>query len=186
MKIRALLLLLFIATPCFGQNYHPLVEVYSGFSYMRIDGDEGDNRNFYGWNGALSLNATKHLGFTVDASGHYQDNVISRSRFFNLMAGPRFTARNDDFTTFAHVLLGGMHQHERVTTLASQFDVHGTAFALAMGGGVDVNVTHHFGVRVIQAEYELSKFNRAVSGKSVQHHARVGVGLVFRFDYKQD
>src|SRR5262252_555064 len=98
MKIRALLLLLFIATPCFAQNYHPLVEVSPGFSYMRIDGDERDNHNFYGWNGALSLNATKIFGFTVDASGHYQDNVIERSRFFSVLAGPRFTSRNDNFT----------------------------------------------------------------------------------------
>lgn len=186
MKIRALLLLLFIATPCFAQNYHPLVEVSPGFSYMRIDGDERDNRNFYGWFGALSLNATKIFGFTVDASGHYQDNVIERSRFFSLLAGPRFTSRNDHFTTFGHVLLGGMHQHERVTTLDQQFDTHDTAFAAAFGGGVDVNVTHHFGVRVIQAEYVLSKFNRAVSGKEAQHHARVGFGVVFRFGYKPD
>ena len=57
MKMRALLLLLFIAIPCFAQNYHPLVEVYSGFSYMRIDGDELHNRNFYG---SLSPTAFPH------------------------------------------------------------------------------------------------------------------------------
>jgi opacity protein-like surface antigen len=187
MKIRAALLVLLISSPCLGQSgTHPLVEVYSGFSYARIDGDERDNRNLYGWNGALSVNATKRFGFTVDASGHYQDNVFSRSRFFSLVAGPRFTARNDDITTFAHILFGGTHQHERVDTLTQHFTARDNAFTVLVGGGFDVNVTPHFGVRVIQAEYDLAKFNRAVSGKAIQHNARVGIGVVFRFANKDD
>ena len=183
MKIRVtpLLLLLLLSSPCLAQNSHPRVEVFSGFSYARIDGDESDNRNFYGWNGSLSVSADKTFGFTVDASGHYQDNIIERSRFFSLLAGPRFTARNEHATTFAHVLLGGIHQHERVETLTEHFTTHGNAFAVAIGGGVDVNVTPHFAVRAIQAEYVLSKFNRAASGKAIQHNARVGIGVVFRF-----
>ena len=180
MKIKAALLVLLISTPCLAQNT-PLLEVYTGFSYARIDGDERDNRNLFGWNGALSVNANHRFGFTVDSSGHYQDNVFSRSRFFKLVAGPRFTARSDGMTTFAHVLLGGTHQHERVDTLTQHFTAHDTAFSVLMGGGLDVDVTPHFGVRVIQAEYDLSKFNRAVSGKAIQHNARVGIGIVFRF-----
>jgi hypothetical protein len=181
MKTRAALLILLISVPCLGQNSHPLAEVYAGFSYARIDGDETDNRNLYGWNGAVSVNATRRFGFTVDASGHYQDNVLARSRFFKLVAGPRFTARGDSSTTFAHILFGGTHQHERVDTLTQQFTATDNAFSVVVGGGFDVNVTPHFGVRVIQAEYDLSKFNRAVSGKAIQHNARVGIGVVFRF-----
>lgn len=186
MKTLATLLLLLIATPCLAQSAHPRVEVYSGVSYQRVDGDEADNRNLYGWNGALSLNVNKTFGFTVDTSGHYRDNIIERSRFFSLAGGPRFTARNDDITTFAHVLLGGIHQHERVNTLTEHFTTHGVAFAVWLGGGVDVNVTPHFAVRAIQAEYVLSKFNRALSGKAIQHNARVGIGVVFRFGYRPD
>ena len=184
MRIKTALLVLLLSAPCFGQNTHPLYEVYAGFSYARIDGDESDNRNLYGWNGSLSVNATHRFGFTVDASGHYQDNVSSRSRFFKLVAGPRFTARGDYGTTFAHIMFGGTHQHERVDTLLQHFTTHDTAFSLVVGGGVDIDVTPHFGVRVIQAEYDLSKFNRAVSGKAIQHNARVGIGVVFRFDYR--
>ena len=186
MKTLATLLLLLIAAPCFGQSTHPLVEVYSGFSYMGVDGDERDNRALYGWDGALSVNVNKIFGFTVDATGHYQDNIIERSRFFSLAAGPRFTARNEYLTTFAHILFGGTHQHERVNALTEHFTTHGNAFTTRIGGGLDVNVTPHFGVRVIQAEYDLTKFNRAVSGKAIQHNARVGVGVVFRFGDKHD
>jgi opacity protein-like surface antigen len=183
MRTRAtpLLLLMLFSSPCLAQNNDPRVEVFSGFSYARIDGDESDTRNFYGWNGSLSVSADKIFGFTVDASGHYQDNVIVRSRLFSLLAGPRFTARNEHATTFAHILLGGIHHHERLETLTERFTTRGNAFAVAAGGGFDVNVSPHFGVRVIQAEYVLSKFNRAASGKAIQHNARVGIGVVFRF-----
>ncbi|HSB11442.1 MAG TPA: outer membrane beta-barrel protein [Blastocatellia bacterium] len=184
--VKLLLLLLLFSAPCLAQSSHPLLEVYSGFSYVRLDGDERDNRNLYGWSGAFSVNANKTFGFTVDASGHYQDNIIARTRFFSIAAGPRFTARNEHATTFAHILFGGTHLHERVNTLTDHFTTHGNTFAVAMGGGFDVNVTPHFGVRVIQAEYVLSKFNRALSGKSVQHNARVGIGIVFRFANRSD
>ncbi|MFY9555727.1 MAG: outer membrane beta-barrel protein [Blastocatellia bacterium] len=186
MKIRAILLLLSLSSPCLAQTSHPLVEVYSGFSYVRADNNERDNRSLYGWNGSLSVNVNKRFGFTVDASGHYQDNIIQRSRFFSLLGGPRFTARSEAVTTFAHILFGGTHQHERVSSLTDHFTTHANAFVVAVGGGVDVNVTPHFGVRVIQAEYALTKFNRAVSGNAIQHNARVGIGVVFRLADRRD
>jgi hypothetical protein len=186
MKILATLLVLLIAMPCFAQNSHPLLETYAGFSYARIDGDEVDNRNLFGWNGALSVSATKLFGFTVDSAGHYQDKVTVRSRFFSLYGGPRFTARTENFTTFGHILLGGIHIHEQVRLINQPSTTRGDAFSVLIGGGFDVNVTPHFGVRVIQAEYDLAKFNRAPSGKAIQHNARVGFGVVFRFVDKHD
>ena len=185
MKPASLLLLLAsLSAPCFAQNSHPLAEVFGGFSYVRVDADELHNRNLYGWNGSLSLNADRTFGFTIDTSGHYQDNIVARSRFFTALAGPRFTARNENATTFAHILFGGTHQHERVNTLTQSFTTNANGFVVAFGGGVDVNVSPHFGVRVIQAEYALTKFNHAPSGKGIQHNARVGIGVVFRFHNK--
>jgi opacity protein-like surface antigen len=186
MRIASVLLVLLICAPCLAQSSHPVVEVYSGFSYVRADADEFSNQNLYGWNGALSVNANKTFGFTVDASGHYQDGIIARTRTFTLLGGPRFTARNQYATTFAHILLGGTHFHDRVHTLFQNTTTRANAFAVAMGGGVDINVTPHFGVRVIQAEYLLTKFNHAPSGKAIQHNARVGIGVVFRFGKRND
>lgn len=181
MKTVAILILLILSAPCLAQSSHPKAELFGGFSYVRIDADESENRNLYGWNGAVSVNVDKTYGFTVDASGHYQDNVFQRSRVYSILAGPRFTARNENTTTFAHILFGGTHHYHRFETLASRFTTEGNAFVVAVGGGIDVNVTPHFGVRVIQAEYALTKFNHGASGKAIQHNARVGVGVVFRF-----
>jgi opacity protein-like surface antigen len=181
MKTIAALTLIMLSAPCLAQSGHPRVELFGGFSYVRIDADESENRNLYGWNGSLSVSVDRTFGFTVDTSGHYQDNVFQRSRVFSILAGPRFTARNQYATTFAHILFGGTHDHEKFDTLTNHFTTQANAFVVALGGGVDVNVTPHFGVRVIQAEYALTKFNHAPSGKAIQHNARVGVGVVFRF-----
>jgi len=180
MKIIATLILLMLSVPCLAQSRPPRVEVFGGFSYVRIDADEAENRNLFGWNGAVSVNVDKTYGFTIDASGHYQDNVFQKSRVYSLLAGPRFTARGEHSTTFAHILFGGTHHYNRFETLTSRFTTEGNAFVVAVGGGFDVNVTPHFGVRVIQAEYALTKFNDAPSGKAIQHNARVGIGVVFR------
>ena len=180
MKSLATLILLMLAVPCLAQNNHPKAELFGGFSYVRIDADEGENRNLYGWNGAASFSVDRTYGFTIDASGHYQDNVFQDSRVYSILAGPRFTSRNDDVTTFAHILFGGTHHYHRFKSLTSRFTTEGNAFVVAVGGGFDVNVTPHFGVRVIQAEYALTKFGDAPSGKALQHNARVGIGVVFR------
>lgn len=178
------LILLVLAAPCLAQSGAPRVELFGGFSYVRIDADESENRNLYGWNGSVSVNVDSRFGFTIDGSGHYQDNVFQRSRVYSILAGPRFTARNEHATTFAHVLFGGTHDHERFDTLTTRFTTKGNAFVVAVGGGVDVNVTPHFAVRAIQAEYALTKFNHAPSGKAIQHNARVGVGVVFMLGNK--
>jgi opacity protein-like surface antigen len=181
MKAIAVLTLLMLPVHGLAQSGTPKAELFGGFSYVRVDADEGDNRNLYGWNGAVSFSLDKTFGFTIDASGHYQDNAFQKSRSYTILAGPRFTSRNEHSTAFAHILFGGTHDHERFDLLTTRFTTNDNAFAMALGGGVDVNVTPHFGVRVIQADYVLTKFTDARSGKSIQHNARVGIGVVFRF-----
>jgi hypothetical protein len=50
---------------------------------------------------------------------------------------------------------------------------------MALGGGLDWNATPHIGVRLIQAEYLLTKFNDGANNR--QNNVRVSAGVVFRF-----
>jgi hypothetical protein len=47
---------------------------------------------------------------------------------------------------------------------------------LAAGGGLDWNATTHIGIRVIQAEYVMTRF-----GGDTQNNARISTGVVFRW-----
>jgi hypothetical protein len=50
---------------------------------------------------------------------------------------------------------------------------------MAAGGGLDINASEHLGVRVVQAEYLLTKFVDGITNR--QNSARVSAGVVFRF-----
>jgi len=49
------------------------------------------------------------------------------------------------------------------------------------GGGLDWKIKEHWSVRVIQADYEQSRF---VSGAASQTNYRASIGLVYRFREK--
>ena len=53
------------------------------------------------------------------------------------------------------------------------------AFAMAAGGGVDVELAHHWSVRLVQVDYYLTRFDNA--GNDHQNNVPVGIGTAFRF-----
>jgi hypothetical protein len=56
------------------------------------------------------------------------------------------------------------------------------AFALTAGGGLDIKLSHHFAIRVVQAEYLMTRFDNVATGKSAeQNNIRLSGGLVFRW-----
>ena len=73
--------------------------------------------------------------------------------------------RTKRVTPFVHALFGGAHA-DRLN-----------AFAMGLGGGLDVNASEHFAIRVIQADW--LSFRRA--GESVDSNVRVSAGIVLRF-----
>ena len=53
---------------------------------------------------------------------------------------------------------------------------------MTAGGGLDVKVHHHLAIRVIQAEYLMTKFEDYDTGQAAtQNDMRLSAGIVFRF-----
>jgi hypothetical protein len=136
----------------------PYAELFGGYSYYRAEG--GIHLN--GWNASVAGNVNDYLGIVGDFSGHYGD-FHQHSYLF----GPQISYRKLPFITpFVHSLFGGAH-----INVVSQ-----NAFAMALGGGLDVKVGSHTAVRPIQVDYFLTRF-----GGSSQNNTRLSFGLVFRF-----
>ena len=56
------------------------------------------------------------------------------------------------------------------------------AFALAIGGGIGIAVSEHFGIRLVDADYELTRFeNSSTGGNNSQSNFRFQTGVQFRF-----
>ena len=53
-----------------------------------------------------------------------------------------------------------------------------TSLALQVGGGVDLGLTRHFGIRVFQADWVRTQLPNGTT--DVQNTLRLGAGVVFR------
>ncbi len=150
--------LLLLAVSALRAQETPKAELFAGYSYLRAEG-----LNFNGGSGSIAGNVTPWLGLVFDFGG------VTRSgaTVYTYMAGPKLSYRKDKFTVFAQTLFGGAH----VTNSGSD-----NSFAMTAGGGLDVNVHHNIAIRLVQAEYLMTRF-----ASTTQNNARISAGIVFRF-----
>jgi opacity protein-like surface antigen len=110
-------------------------------------------------------NVTPHIGLVgnfaatfantdfVDAlSGQSFHARVSR---YTLLFGPRFNGRNSSpFIPYAHALFGfARYQAKFRNNDFSCPDTNETAFAMALGGGLDIRASKHIDIRAAQVDY---------------------------------
>ncbi len=195
--------IVFLMTLFAGAQDVPQVEVFGGYSLFHFD-DKGleaplqalnpnltVNRNLHGWNGAVQFNVNKWIGIVGDVSGHY-GNVIESpvgsisGNIYNFLFGPQINARGEKATGFVHVLLGGNRSKINAIPAIGLPDVSDTAFAMAIGGGVDLNVTKRVAVRLGQFDYIYTTHTFSQYGLDLAHqnNFRFSTGIVFNFGQK--
>src|SRR6516225_9790588 len=104
---------------------------------------------FGGWNASLTGNFKHVLGITGDFSGVYNSHRASSS-VYTYTFGPVLTARLPVVQPFVHALFGG-------ATISRQ-GVSDNAFAMFLGGGLDLGLRRGIGIRLVQADWLLTKF----------------------------
>ncbi len=161
-----------IGLPLWAQD-NPKAEIFGGYEYLRINpgsGAPGQNNN--GWNAALTGNLSPNFGITADFAGAYKSIAGVRVSTYTFLFGPTLASRsNDKVTPFAHALLGGAH--------ASAAGSGESAFAMALGGGIDYKAGESVAIRIGQFDYLMTRF-----GSSTQNNFRYSAGVVFRFGSK--
>jgi hypothetical protein len=177
----------------------PRVTVFGGFPYLR-----NSSNGFGGWQGEGTFNFTRYLGVTGDVSGDYRSpgsfsiggvTASVNQHLYTFMAGPSVTANVGRNAFFAHALFGEAH-----SSLGAGVSIpiiggissgltSANAFVMAFGGGVDVGVSRHLGIRAIQVDYLRTQFSAAdalatgfsTSLNDYQNSFRYSAGIVFRF-----
>jgi outer membrane immunogenic protein len=150
------------------------VEVFGGYSLLHVS-DQGATADFNGGSGSLSYNLTPWLGVVGDFGGYHWTNSGGNANVVTYLFGPKLSYHRGPVTPFVQALFGGAHESGNSFNASVSED----AFATAVGGGVDWNATPRIGIRVIQVEYLLTKFNDGFNNR--QNNARVSAGVVFRF-----
>ena len=173
-KIFGLLLgLLFLVTlPLQAQKPQtegpPKAELFAGFSYVNADFDILGRQNFVGWETTVSGNLTKGFSLVADFGGQYASILTVNVQVYEALFGPRFTNRTKKVTAFSHTLAG--IAHTRAVGVSS------SDFALIIGGGLDVNVSDHIAIRVLQIDWA-----QVFSEGEKTDNARFAFGVVFKF-----
>ncbi len=175
-----------LAVPVAAQEV-PRVEVQTSYGFARVfPGGGAPSFSLNGWNASLSLNPQPWLGLVADFSGGYAwptfnlSGFVSsfrvKNRHHSYLFGPRYYYRKPErFTPFAHLLVGVVNSRAEIQSSQGSISGSDTTFSLAIGGGFDVKASRRIAIRVLQADYVLTRF-----GGQVQHNPRLSFGVVFR------
>ena len=178
-KILGLLALLALSTvPAMAQlDNSPKFEAGGGFNYRNYGTQFQENTNEIGWFATADYNINKWLGVDADFDGSYAHPFHVDTRQYTFLFGPQiYPIGHHKITPFAHALFGGSHFN------FPDFSFSDTAFAFALGAGVDWSVTHHIALRVGEIDYEQERnFGGGSSGNPIQHSFKARVGVIFRF-----
>jgi opacity protein-like surface antigen len=124
-----------------------------------------ERESYHGVNTELVANVHRNIGLVTNFSAtfagtNYRDRLTgqtfsARLSRYTLLFGPRFNMRNSTrLIPFVHGLFG-------VTRFNADFrddnftcpDTNETAFAMALGAGLDINAGRHIDLRPIQVDY---------------------------------
>lgn len=179
-----------LALPVIAQAQEtPRTEIFGGYSYLRLDdNDVADlDRDLNGFNLAANVTVIKKwLGLKADVSGHFGDFLISvtpRTDFgqFLFLFGPQFSLRKKErIQPFAHFLAG--FARSKLENATTGTDITDTGLAFAAGGGIDIKaLSSMLSIRLIQADYVLTRFDDGVGGTVSRQNLRASTGIVLRF-----
>ncbi len=176
----------------------PRVELFLGYSYVRAVPTLAAGNRLMWMNGgstSIAFNVNRYLGLVADFgaytnsqmrfTGAYTSTVNVNNANVGALSylfGPRVSFRHDRITPFAQVLFGGVHANQ-VTLNACTFSCTllpaQDAFAMTAGGGLDLRVHHHFAIRIVQAEYLMTRFPSYTTGTTAtQNDMRLSAGIV--------
>jgi opacity protein-like surface antigen len=163
----------------FAQDDYSKAEVFGGFSILSVGSDEdvfSEREQFYGFQANAAFNVTENFGVVADFGGQYKSFEIEEdeetfeinAHVYEYLFGPRFSLRGERATVFGQALFGG-------ATLGGDGEsING--FAMGFGGGVDVNVSDRFAVRVVQFDWIPTRFEGVWNNNTV----RFGFGIVIK------
>jgi opacity protein-like surface antigen len=208
MRKSLLVVALLLALPVIAsaQDEVPKVEIFGGYSYLRLDNATGLSqqvggvvttapldRDANGFGVSVTNNLNSWLGITAEFSGHFTDaqvngQLLDRDAYI-VTAGPRLAIRRfERFTPFLHIMAGMARQDVQVQNASSTVSTIGSinqqdsGLAFVVGGGVDLNISSRLGVRLLQTDYILTRFSNrnGTSSELNQANFRASTGFVLK------
>lgn len=165
------------------------IEVFGGYSYLQDNLSStyspfyvvpfGNDFHLNGWQASVTERASDWIGLVQEFGGYYgNENLLGADNHFSsfsILSGPRFYYPGfKGVTPFAHALFG--YDQTTVKLTGQGYSATSSSYAMAFGGGLDVDIRRSFAIRLFQVDY----YRPSLFGSS-QNDMRVTAGFVFRF-----
>lgn len=201
---------LLFAGPAFAQDFHR-VEIGVDYSYLRFNPNipQLHDRSFNGGGGSVSFNILKDFAIKAEFMGYGSTNFTttftvptvtphgtipaatysSQGNMFTYLFGPVVKFPVSKVIPFGEILFGGSNSNGYVN-LTRSIDAGGGnigvsptqhPFTMAVGGGLDFNVTPHVRLRPLEIDYVLTRYSNPITDVNNQNSFRYIAGATFTF-----
>lgn len=196
-----------LGTAVWAQEF-PRAEVAVNYSYQRfaptVKYAQGHSLN--GGGGSVVFNWNEYLGIRADLEG-FTSNTVGfhipanatfpsglngnvQGNLFTYMFGPQLKVRAHRVEPFGSLLFGGAHTNvygNAFKTLCQPIAggcgvtkaPTAEAFALSVGGGIDIPINKTISFRPGEFNYVMTRFSNPFTGTNNQNHFRYSVGVNF-------
>lgn len=154
----------------------PVVEVFGGYSNLSANVN-ASSINMNGVDFSATENLNSWFGGTMDFSGHFGTERGYRVNTDSLTYGPVFSYRKvKRIVPFGHSLLGAVRGGPEYLGISKpEF-----RFGVYVGGGLDIQLRPNLALRLIQADYLLTRFSQ-----TRQDNMRLSAGIVLLLGKKK-
>jgi hypothetical protein len=178
------LLLLSASIAAAAQSKSNTSEIDLAVTYSTVHSNLTNGNDFWRQGGGIELSAEAFHGLGVVASvlGNHIDNAGNSGAPLTAITttfGPRYTWSTKRVALFGQGLIGESQAIDGIFPTPQRAVTTWNAFALQVGGGVDLRLARHFAVRAVQADWIRTQFPNATT--NVQNSLRLGSGVVLRF-----
>lgn len=159
------------------------LEVALVYSTLRANTLPGGCDCFWMQGGKAEFRAafSNKIGLVGEIAGHHARDINSAREDISLVSylfGPRLSWRVHRLTPFAQALIGGVHGFDAIFPDPNNSTTVPDAFAMAAGGGMNIDLSRHLAVRPFQADFFRTDLPNNAANR--QNSLRLGAGIVFK------
>ncbi len=173
------------APPVATERYTPEYELSAGYTHRKFYFPDGTTFGMNGGYASLDYNFKRWLGAYAEIAAVYKGRGLAgNSSLYTFLVGPQFYPfGHRKLTPFGHAFFGGGYYRNAVPANGgfSSSVQTATGSDWGGGGGLDLNLRKHLGIRLIEFDYDKVHL---FGGHIDRGDGRVSVGIVYRFGEK--
>jgi hypothetical protein len=161
-----------------GLRTLPLIELFGGYAFTRLDGGGGTWTNLNGGLGSFGWNIKPWLQIIADTSYDFVTVSGTKTVLWGNHYGARLFGRRRNrwgITPFVEGLVGGSRADVTVSG-TSGYTTSTNTISYKVGGGLDLKPSRHFEIRLLDVDYYRTSFGTNIH----QNNYWASTGIVIR------